>query len=266
VGGLLAVAAVAATVATPGVHTIPLPKVSASIDAGGNASAGPAANQDGGPRLFAIPAWIGWAEAVIAALVALLIIAFFVWHLLSNFWLSVREVARDTAGPSEAMSDRTEEVIAALDQGIAQLTSASDARAAVIACWVRLEEVAETAGTPRALSDAPADLVTRLLAAHRVSRAALTSLADLYRTARYSRAPVDEGMRSRAITALGQVRTEIAASRSGGLVERAYAASVAALRPGAPDRVDPSDRDDSSNPVDPSNPVDSSNPVDRWRT
>jgi len=249
------VAAVAASVATPGVHTIPVPLPSESHNTR-DITGRTAVDQAGdGPRLFAIPAWVGWTVAIIAALFALLILALFVWHMLSNFWLSVREVARDTAGPPEAMSDRSEEVIAALDQGIAALTTASDARGAVIACWVRLEEVAETAGTPRALSDAPADLVTRLLAAHRVSRTALATLADLYRTARYSRAPVDDGMRTRAITALGQVRTEIAASKSGRSIG-AYATSAGALRPSTPESSD----------SEPDGSFDPSRPVDRWRT
>jgi Domain of unknown function (DUF4129) len=103
-------------------------------------------------------------------------------------------------------------MIAALDDGIARLAGEGDARSAVIACWVRLEEVAQTAGTAPVLSDAPADLISRLLGAHRVSMPALTSLADLYRAARYSTIPIDEPMRERALADLSTIRSELVAS------------------------------------------------------
>ena len=121
------------------------------------------------------------------------------------------------------MSARREEVIAALDEGIAQLAGDANARSAVIACWVRLEEVAKAAGTPRAPSDAPADLVSRLLGAHQVSTRALTSLADLYRAARFSTAMIDNAMREQAIAALRQIRHELAASAAGPPIDDVYA-------------------------------------------
>jgi len=58
-------------------------------------------------------------------------------------------------------------MIAALDDGIARLAGDGDARSA--------------------------DLVTRVLGAHQVSKPALTSLADLYRAARYSTNPMGSG-------------------------------------------------------------------------
>nr|BFE79756.1 hypothetical protein GCM10020093_023570 [Planobispora longispora] len=80
----------------------------------------------------------------------------------------------------------------ALRAGLADLDSAGDPRRAVIACWLRLEHAAARAGTPRALADTPADLVARLLAAHRVGEAALERLAAAYRRARYSPHEVDD--------------------------------------------------------------------------
>jgi len=251
VGGLLALAAFAASVAAPGAHTIPLPTGSAS-EPGGEDSASPSngpAFPGGGPvPPFAIPSWVGWVEAGLAGAVALLIIGLLIWHFFRNSWLSIREVERDT-DDADALAARREEVIAALDEGIAQLATDRDARSAVIACWVRLEEVAHRAGTPRLAADAPADFVARLLAAHQVSRSALTSLADLYRAARYSTATIDSEMRDQAIAALGHIRNELLASRPGTPVDDMFSG----VRPaGAPRPSAPPTRDDP--------------PVGRWRT
>jgi hypothetical protein len=234
VGGLLGVAAIAASVATPGVHTIPFtPESTPSDDTTSGAPPGGQVLRGRGAPV-SIPAWVGWIEVGLASLFVALVIAVLVWHFLRNHWVSIRQVEWDRDDSGDAMSVRPEEVIAALDEGIALLTSDRDARSAVIACWVRLEEVASDAGTPRLASDAPADLVTRLLAAHRVSRAALTSLADLYRVARYSTAPVDDAMRSRALSALGQVRGQIVASMTDGGGEDIFAPSHGRVRPGVP--------------------------------
>ncbi len=59
-------------------------------------------------------------------------------------------------------------MLAAVDAGLADLDD-GDPRAAVIACWVRLEEAAAAAGTPREPGDTPGELVLRLLAGHQVS-------------------------------------------------------------------------------------------------
>jgi hypothetical protein len=81
----------------------------------------------------------------------------------------------------------------------------------VIACWVRLEEAAAAAGTPRQPGDTPTDLVTRLLAEHRVSAALLARLAQVYRRARYATHSVDESMRGDARDALQRLRADLAA-------------------------------------------------------
>ena len=170
------------------------------------------AGSGGARQVFSVPAWASWIGGLAAAAFVITVVAVLVWHFVRNHWLDIRQVARDADRSGEAMSARREDVIAALDEGIARLAGDGDARSAVIACWVRLEEVAQAAGTPRAPSDAPADLVTRLLGAHQVSTAALTSLADLYRAARYStdrdrRLDARAGPRRRSSTIRGPARS-----------------------------------------------------------
>jgi hypothetical protein len=104
------------------------------------------------------------------------------------------------------------EMLAAVDAGLTELSGVDgEPRGVVITCWVRLEEAAATAGTPRRPADTSTDLVLRLLAEHRVSRPVLDRFAAVYRLARYSRGRVDDSMRATAVAALSQVRAELAA-------------------------------------------------------
>jgi hypothetical protein len=100
--------------------------------------------------------------------------------------------------------------VAALDAGLDRLGDRdTDPRRAVIACWVRLEDAAAAAGTPRHPGDTPTDLVARLLAAHRVSRPVLDEFAAVYREARYATHVVDERMRAAAVRSLSHLRAEL---------------------------------------------------------
>ena len=83
----------------------------------------------------------------------------------------------------------------------------------MIACWVRLEQAAAAAGTPREPGDTPTELVTRLLRGHDVSAPVLYPLAEVYRLARYATHTVDTGMRDRARAALQQLRGELSRER-----------------------------------------------------
>jgi hypothetical protein len=80
---------------------------------------------------------------------------------------------------------------------------------AVIACWVLLERAAADAGTARRPAETPGQLVTRVLAEHRVTRTALDRLVVLYREARFSRHVLGEPARAEARAALEQVRREL---------------------------------------------------------
>jgi hypothetical protein len=116
------------------------------------------------------------------------------------------EIDKDTPKPASHAA----EVAAALDAGLDELgRSGSDPRSVVISCWVRLEEAAASAGTPRHPSDAPSDLVLRLLAGHQISRPVLDRLAAVYLAARYSFGDVDESTRSAAVSALQRLRAEL---------------------------------------------------------
>ena len=90
-------------------------------------------------------------------------------------------------------------------------TPTRDPRRAVIACWVRLEQAAAAAGTPRQPGDSPTDLVTRLLARARGSSAGRAGRLRRRSTARPGtpRTPVDDRMRDQARAALRRLRAEL---------------------------------------------------------
>lgn len=160
-----------------------------------------------------MPAWVDLAFAVIGAVIAIVIL-WFLFNLLKHTGSRFRRrtLIRRTPQPPANVE---EELLSAVDAGLSELREAeSDPRRVVIACWVRLERAAASAGTQRLPGDTSTDLVLRLLAGHRLSETVLTGFADVYRAARYASHDVDERTRDQARAALGRLRDELA-SRPG---------------------------------------------------
>ncbi|HYY80558.1 MAG TPA: DUF4129 domain-containing protein [Actinomycetes bacterium] len=84
-----------------------------------------------------------------------------------------------------------------------------DPRRAVIAAWARMERGLAAAGLPRRAAEAPFEYLGRVLAEQRVRPAAAHRLTDLFERAKFSRHPVDRGMRDDAVAALLAVRQEL---------------------------------------------------------
>jgi hypothetical protein len=86
-----------------------------------------------------------------------------------------------------------------------------DRQRAIIACWIRLEQIAEAAGFARQSSETSSELADRWLARLPLSRQPLLTLAALYREARYSSHRLPDSALDTARGALEQLRREIAA-------------------------------------------------------
>ncbi|GIJ44823.1 hypothetical protein Val02_17090 [Virgisporangium aliadipatigenens] len=156
-----------------------------------------------------IPGWVNGVLGVACALVTALLLGYLLWFVLRDTIQAKGRPIRVEPGAPPPPAVHAE-VAAAVDAGLAALADGdSDARAAVIACWVRMEQAASEAGTPREPSDAPGDYVIRLLSTQAVSRDVLDRFAWVYRQARYSIGPVDDRMRQTAISALRQLRAEL---------------------------------------------------------
>jgi hypothetical protein len=215
VGALLGAAVLAAALSSTQVTNIPLPVPTSSLLP---RSGSPRPGQSPGPSAAGSPAeaWQlpGWVTSLALGLCLLVVIAIVlavVWVLVRNT-LSVRTGTLPVEEGAVPLQPRTRDVLAAVDAGLADLSEADrDPRRAVIACWVRLEQAAAAAGTPRRLGDTSTDLVLRLLREHRVDRRVLDRFAEIYREARYATHVVDETMRGQARSALRQLRTELTA-------------------------------------------------------
>ncbi|MGV9601112.1 DUF4129 domain-containing protein [Streptosporangium sandarakinum] len=159
--------------------------------------------QIGADTLGGVPFWT--LVVLGAALAAALLVTFL--RAIANLEYGSRRAAPAREEPEAEATGG--EIRAALRAGLADLDAGGDPRRAVIACWLRLEHAAAGAGTPRLASDTPAELVARLLAAHRVGEPALNRLAAAYRLARYSPHEVTGSTRAEARAALAEVDAEL---------------------------------------------------------
>ena len=158
-----------------------------------------------------LPDWTGTAALVLLGVLGVVVIALVSWALLRQT-MSRRGNRKGRRDPRRPEPRTAEDLVAALDAGLQELSDTDrDPRRAVIACWVRLEQAAAAAGTPRHAGDSPTDLVARLLAEQRVDAGVLTPFAAVYRQARYATHTVDDQMRQQARSALERLRADLGA-------------------------------------------------------
>lgn len=214
--GLLFLAALAATRSEPQLERINPAAESTADNAPPLLPAEPLETPAGGtggtsPSADGVPGWVGTAALVVLGIAGLVVIALVVWAIVKD---QARRRAR-RAGRLEHVTDEprtAEDLVAALDAGLEELSDADrDPRRAVIACWVRLEQAAAAAGTPRHAGDSPTDLVGRLLREQRVDANVLAALLEVYRQARYATRTVDDQMRVQARSALQRLRADLGA-------------------------------------------------------
>jgi Domain of unknown function (DUF4129) len=164
-----------------------------------------------------LPGWVGTAALVVLSVAGAVLVGLVIWAI-------VRDQARrrnrraGLRAPVPQEPRTAEDLVAALDAGLEELSDTDrDPRRAVIACWVRLEQAAAAAGTPRHPGDSPTDLVGRLLREQHVDAGVLAALLEVYRQARYATHTVDDQMRVQARSALQRLRADLNAplTRSG---------------------------------------------------
>ena len=158
-----------------------------------------------------LPDWVSTAALIFVGVLVLIVIGLVIWAFVRNT-LARRGPRKGRRDPVRRESRTAEDLVAALDAGLQELSDTDrDPRRAVIACWVRLEQAAAAAGTPRHAGDSPTDLVARLLAEQRLDARVLTPFAGVYRQARYATHTVDDQMRQQARTALERLRSDLGA-------------------------------------------------------
>ncbi|MDQ3783279.1 MAG: DUF4129 domain-containing protein [Actinomycetota bacterium] len=105
-----------------------------------------------------------------------------------------------------------EGLLSDIDGGLEDLSTITDPRAAVIACYGRMMRAAAAAGVERRASDTPLEALHRLLENHGVTEPSARRLTLLFERAKFSNHPIDETMGTDALDALLEVRSELGVS------------------------------------------------------
>jgi hypothetical protein len=111
----------------------------------------------------------------------------------------------------DAEPTMAEEIGEVLDSAIDDLRADPEPRRAVIRCYDRLEAVLARHGLARRPSEAPLEVVRRVLGHLKASRASIARLTQLFEVAMFSDHAIDAGMQADAIAALVAVRDELRA-------------------------------------------------------
>ncbi len=162
---------------------------------------------------------------VAALLYALLILVLLAGVVLSIWW--ARRL-RPPVGPREGsfIAEDPEDLREAVESGRSALRTLDDARAAIIACYVAMENSLAERGAARAVADTPDELLARARSSGLVRGTAAARLTALFYEARFSSHPLDRSQRDAAEQALD----ELAAA----LAEAGRAAAAGSAEPAEP--------------------------------
>ena len=154
---------------------------------------------------FELPRWLltlikiaGYALAAVAA-IAIPVVA---WrHRPRVRW---RAPGAEREQPFDVLPDIAQSVADdAAEQRAALLRGTP--RNAIVECWQRLEDVVAAAGLPRNRADTSTEFTHRVLASYSLDEAAVLTLADLYREARFSTHDMSSSDRLTAVDALDAI-------------------------------------------------------------
>ena len=161
--------------------------------------------------------------AVQYVLVGLLIVAIIVAAVL--IWRRRRRLARLT-GRDVPVDDETgtpAELARAVGSGRLALRELDDARAAIIGCYLAMEESLAEAGAARGAAETPDELLARAVEGSLVHAAPAAQLTELFYEARFSTHPMPAARRDAAEQALGALAATLS--------EPAEAAGISEVRP-----------------------------------
>lgn len=145
--------------------------------------------------------WLGWLLGLLALLLGLATLAVALLLLfaerLARWW-----ERRNRAEPEEPLSE-------AVQEGLDDLASEPDARAAIIRCYRRFERVAARARVPRAPWQTPDEFMREALRRLVLPHHAVDRLTRLFELARFSGHPLGSPERDAARGCLEEIRIEL---------------------------------------------------------
>ena len=146
---------------------------------------------------------------VAALLYTLLIVVLLTGVVLSIWW--ARRL-RPSIGSREDgfIAHDPEDLREAVESGRSALRMVDDARAAIIACYVAMENSLAERGTARGIADTPDELLARARQGDIVHGTAATRLTALFYEARFSSHPLDRRQREAAERALDELAAALA--------------------------------------------------------
>jgi hypothetical protein len=143
---------------------------------------------------------------LLAALLLAAIVVVAVKALRSRPW----EAGPDLEPPAEEYGSTLQEAILGGQRALLEL---DDARAAIIACYVAMEESLARAGTARSVAETPDELLAKAADRLLISAGAASRLTSLFYEARFSSHPLDDTQKEAAQRALAELAAELDSRR-----------------------------------------------------
>lgn len=188
----------------PAPPVVPLPPRTSSV------TPQPFATATGEP-LGPLSPFVALLVQIVAVLVILVVLGVII-ALIHSVWRRPQFVTRQAA--DFVPPDVTEVLLSSAEERLALLAE-GEPRNAIVAAWLSLESAAAAGGLPREPAETSTEYTTRVLRTWDIDPRPLADLAGLYREARFSRHPLDEGHRQRAVHDLTSVQDELRRAATG---------------------------------------------------
>lgn len=141
---------------------------------------------------------------------------------LLSIWWARRFGRRPSFGGrhGDVIAEDPEDLREAVESGRSALRTVDDARAAIIACYVAMENSLAERGAARAVADTPDELLARATTSGLVRGTAATRLTALFYEARFSSHPLGRGQRDAAEQALDELAAALAEAAAASRTEQ----------------------------------------------
>jgi hypothetical protein len=139
------------------------------------------------------------------------VLTLFLFVLVVGTLLLILYMARRAPAYASSSAARQDRLVQVLSLGLEDLQHINSPRAAVIACYSRLQAVADSVEARR-VTDTPAELMETLVGRYEVNSFDVGVLTSLFERAKFSTHEIDEGMRAEALRALTDVRSQLEGS------------------------------------------------------